>query len=113
MRRAATLCDGWHPLGLGWADLEKGMATVKELAKGAGRPAGAVRFCPRNGLALGAKAGADRAPYEGAPDQVAADVKRAAGLGCEWITFDMPKADVPGMLAVMERFAKEVKPAAA
>ena len=44
---------------------------------------------------------------------VAADVKRAAGLGCEWITFDMPKADVPGMLAVMERFAKEVKPAAA
>jgi len=113
MRRAATLCDGWHPLGLGWADLEKGMATVKELAKGAGRPAGAVRFCPRNGLALGAKAGADRAPYEGAPDQVAADVKRAAGLGYEWLTFDMPKADVPGMLAVMERFAKEVKPAAA
>jgi hypothetical protein len=25
----------------------------------------------------------------------------------------MPKADVPGMLAVIERFAKEVKPAAA
>jgi hypothetical protein len=44
---------------------------------------------------------------------VAADVKRAAGLGCEWITFDMPKADVPGMLAVIERFAKEVKPATA
>jgi len=113
MRRAATLCDGWHPLGLGWADLEKGMATVKELAKSAGRPAGAVLFCPRNGLALGAKAGPERAPYEGAPDQVAADVKRAAGLGCEWITFDMPKADVPGMLAVIERFAKEVKPGTA
>jgi probable F420-dependent oxidoreductase len=113
MRRAATLCDGWHPLGLGWVDLEKGMATVEELAKGAGRPAGAVRICPRNGLALGAKAGGERAPYEGAPDQVAADVKRAAELGCEWLTFDMPKADVPGMLAVMERFVKEVKPAAA
>ena len=42
-----------------------------------------------------------------------ADVKRAAGLGCEWLTFDMPNADVPGMLAVIERFAKEVKPAAA
>jgi hypothetical protein len=43
---------------------------------------------------------------------VAADVKRAARLGCEWVTFDMPAtADVPGMMAVMERFTKEVKPA--
>jgi probable F420-dependent oxidoreductase len=112
MRRAAEQCDGWHPLGLSWADLEKGIATVKELAKRAGRPDGAVRFAPRNMLGLGAKDGsADRAPYAGAPDQVAGDVKRAAGLGCEWVTFDMPPtADVAGILAVLERFTREVKP---
>ena len=112
MRRAAEQCDGWHPLGLSWADLEKGIATVKELAKRAGRPDGAVRFAPRNMLGLGAKDGsADRVPYAGAPDQVAGDVKRAARLGCEWVTFDMPPAaDVAGMMAVLERFAREVKP---
>ena len=113
MRRAAEQCDAWHPLGLSWADLEKGMATVKELAKRAGRPDGAVRVAPRNLLALGPKDGSGgRAPYTGAPDEVAADVKRAKGLGCDWITFDMPPAaDVPGMIGVMERFMKEVKPA--
>ena len=113
MRRAAEQCDAWHPLGLSWADLEKGIATVKELAKRAGRRDGAVRFAPRNMLALGPKDGsAGRAPYTGAPDEVAADVKRARGLGCDWVTFDMPPtADVSGMVGVMERFVKEVKPA--
>ena len=111
MRRAATHCDAWHPLALGWADLEKGMATVRELAARAGRPKGAVRFAPRNMLSLAAKAaGAERAPYEGTPDQVAADVKRARSLDCEWLTFDMPKLDVPGMIDVMERFARDVRP---
>jgi alkanesulfonate monooxygenase SsuD/methylene tetrahydromethanopterin reductase-like flavin-dependent oxidoreductase (luciferase family) len=114
MRRAAEQCDAWHPLGLGWADLEKGIATVKELAKRAGRPDGAVRFAPRNMLGLGAKDGsAERAPYAGAPDQVAPDVKRARGLGCDWLTFDMPPtADVASMMALMERFVKDVKPVA-
>ena len=78
MRRAATHCDAWHPLALSWADLEKGMATVRELATRAGRPADAVRFAPRNMLLLGDKAGgATRGPYEGNPDDVAKDVKRA------------------------------------
>src|SRR5262249_38390296 len=78
MRRAAELCDAWHPLNLGWADLEKGIATVRELATRAGR-GGAVGFAPRNLLSLTpAPAGAGRAPFEGAADQVAADVRRAA-----------------------------------
>ena len=111
MRRAATQCDAWHPLALGWTDLENGIATVRDLAARAGRPKGAVRFAPRNLLSLGVKAaGADRAPYEGSPDQVATDVKRAQKLECDWLTFDMPKADVPGMVGAMERFARDVKP---
>ena len=111
MRRAATLCDAWHPLGLGWDDLERGMATVRELAERAGR-AGAVGFAPRNLLNLTAVArGAGRAPFEGSADEVAADVSRAAKLGCDWLTLDMPRADVPGMVGAMERFARDVKPA--
>jgi hypothetical protein len=87
------------------------MATVRELATRAGRPKGAVRFAPRNLLGLGAvAAGAERGPYEGKADQVAADVKRARDLDCDWLTFDMPKADVAGMIDVMERFVRDVKP---
>jgi len=111
MRRAAALCDAWHPLNLGWADLERGIATVRELAARAGR-GGAVGFAPRNPLNLtGTPAGAGRAPFEGSADQVAADVRRAAGLGCAWITFDMPRADVAGMVGAMERFSRDVKSA--
>ena len=89
------------------------MATVSELATRAGRPKGAVRFAPRNALGLGAKAaGTARAPYEGNTDQVAADVKRARDLDCDWLTFDMPNTDVAGMIDVMERFIRDVKPQA-
>ncbi len=112
MRRAAELGDAWHPLGLGWADLEKGVATVRELADRAGRR-GAVGFAPRNLLNLtDASRGSGRAAFEGSPDEVAADARRAAALGCGWLTFDMPRADVAGMVAVMERFVRDVKPAA-
>jgi probable F420-dependent oxidoreductase len=112
MRRAAELCDAWHPLGLGWADLERGMGIVRELAHKAGR-AGAVRFAPRNllNLTTGPR-GSGRGPFEGSADEVAADVRRAGALGCDWLTFDMPQTDVPGMVAVLERFARSVKPAA-
>jgi hypothetical protein len=34
-------------------------------------------------------------------------------LGAEWMTFDLPRADVPGMMRGMERLARDVKPAAA
>ena len=62
MRRAALHCDAWHPLGLGWVELERGMATVRELAAKAGRPKGAVRL--RRGIC---SASAPRWPAPGAP----------------------------------------------
>ena len=95
MRRAAIHCDAWHPLGLGWVDLEQGMATVNELATRAGRPK-APCASPRGICSASARRrpAPRRAPYEGNADQVAADVKRARDLDCDWLTFDMPKADV-------------------
>ncbi len=111
MRRAAELCDAWHPLNLGWSDLERGVDTVRELAGRAGRTVG---FAPRNLLNLTAAArGSGRAPFEGSADEVIADIERAARIGCEWVTFDMPRVDVPGMVAVMEQFARDVKAAGA
>jgi hypothetical protein len=58
-------------------------------------------------------AGAGRAAFQGSPDEVAADVKRAQILGAEWLTFDLPRADVAAIMRAMERLAREAKPAAA
>src|SRR5262249_58733266 len=80
MRRAAALCDAWHPLNLGWADLERGIATVRELAARAGR-GGAVGFAPRNPLNLTrTPAGAGGAPVEGAAAQEGPGGAGAGGL---------------------------------
>ena len=109
LRRVALLGDAWHPLALSLADLEKGIATIRELAGKAGRSVG---FAPRNMLALADHAkGGSRNAFEGSVDEVAGDIRRVSSLGCEWMTFDLPRGDVSGMTRAMERLAKEVRPA--
>jgi probable F420-dependent oxidoreductase len=113
IRRCAELGDAWHPLALGLDDVEKGVATLRELAARAGRTPG-PGLAPRNLLDLTDRPkGSGRASFQGAPAEVAADVRRARGLGAEWVTFDVPRTDVPAMMRSMERLVKEVKPAAA
>lgn len=113
LRRCAELGDAWHPLALSLDDVEKGYATVREMATRFGRRA-APGLAPRNLLDLTDRAkGAGRAAFQGSPDEVAADVRRATALGAEWLTFDLPRVDVPGMMRAMERLVREVKPASA
>lgn len=111
LRRCAELGDAWHPLALSLDDVEKGHAAIREMAARFGRSAPGL--APRNLLDLtdGPK-GTGRAAFQGSLDEVAADVKRARGLGAEWLTFDLPRAGVPAMQRAMERIAREVKPAA-
>jgi alkanesulfonate monooxygenase SsuD/methylene tetrahydromethanopterin reductase-like flavin-dependent oxidoreductase (luciferase family) len=112
LRRAAELCDAWHPLGLSLDQIEQGIGKIREMASKAGR-ANQVGVSPRNMLALTDKPkGAGRAAFEGTVDEVAADVRRARSLGCEWMTFDLPRGETAGMARAMERLVKEVKPAA-
>ena len=111
LRRVVELCDAWHPLGLSLDQIEQGIATIRELASKAGRSS-KIGFSPRNMQALTDKAkGAGRAAFEGSVDEVAADVRRARGLGCEWMTFDLPRGETAGMARAMECLVKEVKPA--
>ncbi len=112
LRRVAHLGDAWHPLGLSLEAIAKGMATIRELATQAGRR-DLPKTAPRNLLNLTTTArGHGRALFEGAPDVIAADIRQARALGIDYLTFDLPPIDVPGMIQIMERFAKEVKPAA-
>jgi probable F420-dependent oxidoreductase len=111
VRRCAELGDAWHPLGLDLDTLETGARTLRELAARHGRTP-APGLAPRNLLDLtDGPRGAGRAAFQGSVDEVAADVRRAAALGADWVSFDLPRAGVPAMLRAMERLAGEVKPA--
>ena len=111
VRRCAELGDAWHPLGLSLDDVEKGLAMLSQMATRAGRGKG-PGLSPRNLLDLTDRPkGSGRASFQGSPDEVASDVRRAQKLGAEWMTFDLPRVDVPGMMRAMERLVKEVKPA--
>ncbi|HEX2439591.1 MAG TPA: TIGR03619 family F420-dependent LLM class oxidoreductase [Methylomirabilota bacterium] len=112
VRRCAELGDAWHPLALSLDDIDKGYATVRDLAKRAGRSG--IGLAPRNALDLTEMPkGAGRAAFQGTVGEVATDIRRVRGLGASWMTFDLPRSGVPAMMKAMERLAREVKPAAA
>jgi probable F420-dependent oxidoreductase len=113
VRRCAELGDAWHPLALALDDLEKGYATVRDLAGRAGRRE-TVGLAPRNLLDLTeAPRGSGRAAFQGSVAEVAQDIRRVRALGADWMTFDLPRAGLPAMERAMDRLAHEVKPAAA
>ena len=113
VRRCAELGDAWHPLALSLDDIEKGYATLRDLAKRSGRT-GAIGLAPRNALDLtDSPRGSGRAAFQGSVGEVATDIRRVRSLGATWMTFDLPRAGVPAMTRAMERLAREVKSAAA
>jgi alkanesulfonate monooxygenase SsuD/methylene tetrahydromethanopterin reductase-like flavin-dependent oxidoreductase (luciferase family) len=113
VRRCAELGDAWHPLALGLDEIEKGYATLRDLASRTGRR-DTLGLSPRNMLDLtDAAKGAGRAAFQGSVAEVAADIKRVQGIGAAWMTFDLPRAGIPAMVRAMERLAGEVKSAAA
>ena len=114
MRRCAELGDAWHPLALGLDEIEKGYATLRDLARASRAARDASGWRPRNALDLtDAAKGGGRAAFQGSVAEVASDIRRVKGLGAAWMTFDLPRAGVPAMVRAMERLAREVKPAAA
>jgi probable F420-dependent oxidoreductase len=113
VRRCAELGDAWHPLGLSLDDIEKGFATVRDLATRHGRRE-RPGLAPRNLLDITDSAkGSGRAAFQGSVAEIASDIRRVRGLGAQWMTFDLPRAGMPAMMRAMERLAGEVKPAAA
>ncbi len=88
-RRAALLCDGWHPAGLPVAELAPQFGEVRALAAAAGREPDALLLVARNGFAVhDAPLGPDRPSCCGSPEQIAADLAVAEAAGTHELLLD-------------------------
>ena len=120
LRRAATLGDGWHPIGLRPpATLlpDEYAASVKQLhtwAAEAGRDPAAIALtfrAPMEVRSPRAKApGGDRPLFQGTPVEVLGDLRRYEALGVSHIVFDPVRPDMRALLDSMARFAEDVRP---
>jgi probable F420-dependent oxidoreductase len=120
LRRAGELADGWHPIGLrppAMLDPEeygRMAAVVADAARRAGRDPRAVTLSFRAPLDLRgprAKAPAgERRLFTGTAAEVVEDIRRYQRLGVSHFVLDLAPDDLRGALAMMERFAEDVRP---
>jgi probable F420-dependent oxidoreductase len=120
VRRAATLGDGWHPIGMRPPAMllpEEYAAAVRRLhawAQGAGRDPKAITLSlrvPMDVRARGLKAPAgDRPLFQGTADQLVGDIRSYAAAGVTHLVFDFTTPDLKAALASLARFAHDVRP---
>ena len=120
VRRAGALGDGWHPIafrppGLLFPDEYAAKADlVRAAAREAGRSPEMVTLSVRVPMEVrprGRQAPDGERPFfQGAADEVAADVERYAALGVTHFVFDHVSPDIAGVIANMKRFATDVRP---
>jgi probable F420-dependent oxidoreductase len=121
LRRTAALGDAWHPIGLrppGSLHPEEYAKKVKQLhaeARRAGRNPDDITLTlrvPMEVRARGSRAAAGARPlFQGSADDVLGDVRAYAALGVSHFVFDPTTPDIDAVLASLERFAREVRPA--
>jgi probable F420-dependent oxidoreductase len=120
LRRAGELSDGWHPIGhrapaaLFPAEYAEKVAVIHGWARKAGRNVSDITLSLRAPLELTPKrakpSGGDRVPFRGTAAEVIADIREYQAVGVTHFIFDLMPQDLRGQLAMMERFADEVRP---
>lgn len=113
LRRAATLADGWLPVGLPVEAMAQMSAQLRELAKAAGRDPAALEVVVRANVHITPQAqGGKRWIFSGSFEQVKEDVDRVRDLGVNEVFFDptySPDGQTPeAFLACMERLRRLV-----
>jgi probable F420-dependent oxidoreductase len=121
LRRAGELADGWHPIGmrppamLHPAEYAEKAAIVHGWARKAGRDPKSITLSFRVPLEVAPKrtkpAGGDRTLFRGTAAEVIRDIRNYQALGVTHFVFDLAPQDLRGALALMERFAEDVRPA--
>ena len=114
LRRVARFGDGWHPVGanpavpLGPADLRRDLDELYRLTEAEGRDPSSLTIsykAPVYDTGQPVVAGANRRPFSGSPEQVAADVDTYGRLGVSELIFDFRAESLAESLDRMERFA--------
>jgi probable F420-dependent oxidoreductase len=120
VRRAGTIGDGWHPIGmrppamLGPEEYARKVEELHGWARKAGRDPKTITLTIRVPMEVrgkNAKAGAgDRPPFQGTAEEIAADIRRYQALGVSHFVFDHTVQELRAVLANMDRFASDVRP---
>jgi len=113
LRRAATLADGWHPVGLTPAQFADGMNAIRALSNG--RPVeGSLRIRTLVDRTLDAKPGGESATQmslNGSPAELRARIEEYRTAGVEHLVLYFEADDIETTVRDMRRFAAEVRPA--
>jgi alkanesulfonate monooxygenase SsuD/methylene tetrahydromethanopterin reductase-like flavin-dependent oxidoreductase (luciferase family) len=116
LRRAATLGDGWMPIGLRPrpllepAELETKIAQLRTLTRRAGRPEDAVTISFTAPVVLTKTTAPERPLLQGPPEVVAADLRQYQALGVRNFNLNLPAASLSAKHEAMEQFMREVAP---
>jgi probable F420-dependent oxidoreductase len=120
LRRTGELADGWHPIGnrppaiLEPAEYAEKVAIIHGWARKAGRKESDITLSFRTPLDLVSartkRGPGKRQPFRGTAPEVIADIKTYQALGVTQFVFDLVPQDLRQQLAMMERFADEVRP---
>ena len=116
IRRAATLGDGWMPIGLRPPailepeELSEKIARLRRISARAGRAEDAVDLVFSTDCIFQNDTGYDRRLVSGRPEQIAADLRQYQDLGVQHFILSFPAATADEQQHAMERFSREVMP---
>ena len=120
LRRTGELADAWHPIAmrppamLHPPEYALKVKAIHGWARKAGRDPKDIGLSLRVPLELAPKRGAwtggDQPGFRGTPADVIRHIKSYQALGVSDFVFDLAPPDLRGQLALMERFAEEVRP---
>ena len=119
LRRAGTLGDVWHPIGLRPParlppdEYAQKVKRIHDHAKAAGRDPKAITLTFRGPMEVRsprAKAPAGERPlFQGTAAEVAVDLQRYQAAGVTHVVFDATSQELRAVLTNLERFADEVR----
>jgi len=116
IRRAATLGDGWMPIGLRPPaglepeEMAEKVARLRRISARAGRADDAVDLVFSTDCVFQDEPGDERRMVSGRPEQIAADLRQYQDLGVQHFIFSFPADSAAEQQEAMERFSREVMP---
>ncbi|HEX9263177.1 MAG TPA: LLM class F420-dependent oxidoreductase [Candidatus Binatia bacterium] len=106
LKRAATLANGWMPVGIPLEGMTPMIAQLRQLAKDAGRDPQSLEVIVGANISIAPQSlGADRPIFAGSLDQVKKDIDDVKKLGANEIFFMIfPDGPIRDLVSAIERY---------